>query len=109
MFPFHQGCIPVIVSDILLPYYSVLDWNSASIKCLGCGLQDMIDMLRRVPDEMIVSHRQQTLYLYQRYFSSMATIAMATLDILNDRVFPLSGKSSAVSSRSLGFFCCLDM
>ena len=32
----------------------------------------------------------QVLFLYKRYFSSMAAIAVATLHIINGRVFPTS-------------------
>ncbi len=88
----------MVVSDNLLPYSDVLDWKVASIHCIGCDMPEILGMLRRVPAEMQKAYREQVLWLYQRYFSSMATIAVATLDILNDRVFPLSGRSTEVGS-----------
>ena len=42
----------------------------------------------------------QVLHLYKRYFSSMGTIAMATLHILNARVFPVAAPGYEVSSRA---------
>lgn len=92
-----QGCIPVIVTDIILPFSEVLDWTLASIRCLSCDIGGVVSMVKRVPDAMVEELRQQVLYLYRKFFSSMATIAMTTLDIINDRVFPISARSSDVS------------
>ena len=88
-----QGCIPVVTNDMVLPFSEVLDWTLASIRCLSCDLDDVVLALNRIPTEMVVEWRHQVLYLYKRYFSSMATIAMMTLNILNERLFPISGRS----------------
>ena len=39
----------------------------------------------------------QVLHLYRKYFSSMASIAMATMHILNGRVFPVTAPGYEVS------------
>ena len=92
-----QGCIPVIVSDNILPYAEVLDWTLASVMCLSCDLDQLMAKLGRVSADMLDDWRTQVLFLYQRYFISMTAITLTTLDIINDRVFPMSAKSSDVS------------
>ena len=92
-----QGCIPVVVSGVALPYSDVLDWTLASIKCPSCELEEVVEKLRSIPEAMVTEWRSQVLYLYNRYFSSMAAIVMATLDILDERVFPISSRSYGVS------------
>lgn len=88
-----QGCIPVIVDDLVLPFSEVLDWLLATIRCLSCDLRGVVSALKKVPPAMVVDWRQQVMRLYARHFSSMAAIVMTTMDILNDRVFPMSARS----------------
>ena len=52
--------------------------------------------------------RQRGLFFYRQYFSSMATIAMITLDILNQRVFPITARSYEVRTGIVILIkCCL--
>ena len=92
-----QGCIPVVVSGVALPFSDVLDWTLASIQCPSCELEQVVEKLRSIPEAMVAEWRSQVLYLYNRYFSSMAAIVLATLDIIDERVFPISARSYGVS------------
>ena len=88
-----QGCIPVLVTDTILPFSEVLDWTLASISCPWCDLGGVVKKLRGLPEAMVQEQRQQVLTTYRKHFSSMAVIAMTTLNILNERVYPVSARS----------------
>lgn len=51
-------------------------------------LASILNEARSVPEEKRIKMREQCLWLYSRYFSSMEAITQTTLDILNDRVYP---------------------
>lgn len=85
------GCIPVVLDDdYVLPFSEVIDWLRVSVRVWSHELGDVVGILRAIPDMMTREMREQVLYLYRRYFSSMAAITMTTLDIINERVFPMA-------------------
>lgn len=96
-----QGCIPVLTGDEILPFSEVLDWTLASIMCLSCDLDEVVAKLQTIPKEMVVEWRKHVLFLYKNHFSSIARIAMTTMDVINERVFPISVKSYDVSESIL--------
>lgn len=88
------GCIPVVVSDsYVLPYDEVIDWKSAVLQLYEDDLSKMMDLLRGVSSDRISEMRQKGNWIYTRYFTSMERIALTTLRIINDRVFPHIGRS----------------
>lgn len=89
-------------SDVNLPFFEVLDWALASVSCPSCDLPGVVRLLRQVPQAMVEDWRQRGLFFYRQYFSSMATIAMTTLDILNQRVFPITARSYDVRTEING-------
>lgn len=91
----------MLTTDVILPFSEVLDWTLASVTCLSCDLVEVVSKLRLIPDAMSKDLQTQVLYLYSRYFISMTAITMATLDLLNERVFPISAKSYDVSPSPL--------
>ncbi|CAI8051264.1 Exostosin-2 [Geodia barretti] len=83
------GCIPVVIDDDhVLPFSEVLDWTRASIRVWQGLWEEGMSRLRDLPDKKVFEMREQVLYLYRRYFFSMATIVNTVLDIVNERVFP---------------------
>lgn len=88
------GCIPVVVSDsYVLPYAEVIDWKSAVLQLYEDDLSKIMDLLQCVSSDRISEMRRKGNWIYTRYFSSMERIALTTLRIVNDRVFPHIGRS----------------
>lgn len=56
-------------------------------------LGDLLHILETFSQERIFELRQQVSYIWEKYFSSPKTIALTTLQIINDRVFPWAGRS----------------
>nr|CAG4646058.1 EOG090X01LY [Macrothrix elegans] len=88
------GCIPVIVADYyILPYSEVIDWRRASIQLYEDDLGKMMDVLSSVSSYRIRELRTSGEWIYFHYFSSVENIALTTLRIINDRVFPHRGRT----------------
>lgn len=88
------GCIPVVVADeYVLPFSEALDWKRASILIREDELLDVVGILKGIPEARVAEMRSQALLIWERYFSSMAKIAMTTLEVVNDRLFPHVAKS----------------
>lgn len=89
-----MGCIPVIVADTyILPFNDVLDWKKAAVVVYEDNLSELMNILKSFSDEKIIEMRKQVLFLWERYFSSMAKVAETTLQILNDRIYRHTQKS----------------
>lgn len=80
----------------MLPFSEVLDWSQASVRCWSHDLVGVASQLRDFPLASIQDMREKVLYLHNRYFASVAKIAITTLDILNERVFPTTSRGSEV-------------
>ncbi|XP_077293542.1 exostosin glycosyltransferase sotv [Arctopsyche grandis] len=88
------GCIPVVIADsIIMPFKSVIDWHRAAVFIPEDNLLSLINVLNEISKERRTEMANQAKWLYDNYFSSMKQITMVTLDIINDRVFPLMAKS----------------
>lgn len=89
-----SGCVPVIVSDsYILPYSEVIDWRRAVLQIYEDDLDQMMELLRSVSFDRISEMRKTGSWIYTKYFSSMENVALTTLRIINDRVFPHQGRS----------------
>lgn len=85
------GCVPVITDlDYVLPFSEVLDWTLASVTCWSHDLAGVGSLLESLSEDTVRRLQEQAIYFYDRYFASMATITVTTLDIINERVYPLS-------------------
>lgn len=51
-------------------------------------LSTIMDVAASVSFKRRCEMSEQSLWLYQRYFSTIENVALTTLDIINDRVFP---------------------
>ncbi|CAG2167283.1 unnamed protein product [Oppiella nova] len=86
-----SGCIPVIISDdYVLPFEEKIDWTRASVRIRSHSLSDLMAILTLIPDKKMDEMRVQTTFLWKTYFSSMKAIALTTLKIINERIFPNS-------------------
>ena len=76
----QAGCIPVVMSDGWeLPFSSVIDWSRAVICINERSLLQVPSILRSFSYEKILSMRQQCLFLYFAYFSSIHQIVSTTI------------------------------
>nr|XP_002128024.1 exostosin-1-like [Ciona intestinalis] len=85
----QAACIPVVLANgWKLPFDEVIDWSKASLAWEERLLLQVPGILREVQDNRIMLLRQQSQFLWDKYFSSMDVIIRSTLEIIHDRVFP---------------------
>ncbi|CAL1539459.1 unnamed protein product [Lymnaea stagnalis] len=88
------GCIPVVVADgYLMPFHEVLDWTRAAVHLNEEHLSNVLDVLKNFSLERIHDMRRQVHFFWQSYFKSLTDITLATLQIVNDRVFPFNART----------------
>ena len=88
-----SGSIPVIISDnYVLPFEDKLNWNSFSIRIWSHSLPELISILKSIPRKQIIEMSEQSFFIWKKYFSSMKAIALTTLQIINERIFPNSNR-----------------
>lgn len=111
-------CVPVVMADSwVLPFEEILDWSGAS---LNFDERDYIVspmVLRHVGDKRIFELRQQGVFFYHAYFSSLERIVLTSLEIIRERVYPhhkkpnwvwnhgegISGALATFSSKSVNY------
>ncbi|XP_061756925.1 exostosin-1 isoform X2 [Nerophis ophidion] len=83
----QAACVPVILSNGWeLPFSEVIDWKKAAIVGDERLLLQVPTITRSVGRDRILVLRQQTQFLWNAYFSSVAKIVLTTLEIIRDRV-----------------------
>ncbi|THD20007.1 putative exostosin-2 [Fasciola hepatica] len=91
-----HGCIPVLIDDgMVLPFSEVLDWSRISVRIHRSELDNMPSLLAAYPMLDIRRFQHQVHFIFSRYMSTIEQIALTTLDIVNDRVFPYYARSYA--------------
>jgi glucuronyl/N-acetylglucosaminyl transferase EXT1 len=86
----------------VLPFEEILDWGSAS---LNFDERDYIVspmVLRHVGDKRVFELRQQGVFFYHAYFSSLERIILTSLEIIRERVHPQHKKPSWVWNHGEG-------
>lgn len=77
-----NGCIPVLLSnDWDLPFKEVLDWSKFSINIDEKLLLQLPSLVREIPDQVILSMKQQALFVWQSYFSSVKVTIQTMLEV----------------------------
>lgn len=88
------NCIPVvIIRNQILPFDEILDWKLFSILIMEKHLNTLIDVVTSISDKRIRRMQSSLLHVYHSYFSSLEKIAITTLDIIQDRVYPYLQKT----------------
>ncbi|XP_065344358.1 exostosin-1 [Cloeon dipterum] len=83
----QAGCIPVLLANgWVLPFDSVIDWSLAAVWADERLLLQVPDSIRSIEVAKLISLRQWTQILWERYFSSIEKIVHTTLEIVFDRV-----------------------
>uniref|UniRef100_A0A665USF8 Exostosin glycosyltransferase 1 n=1 Tax=Echeneis naucrates TaxID=173247 RepID=A0A665USF8_ECHNA len=90
----QAACIPVILSNGWeLPFSEVIDWRKAAIIGDERLLLQVPSITRSVGRDRILALRQQTQFLWDAYFSSVAKIVLTTLEVIQDRVDSLVSRN----------------
>ena len=85
----RASCIPVVMANSwVLPFEEVLDWSTALVAFDERARFQAPFRLREFKDDQIFDMRQQGIFLYHSYFSSLEKIILTTLEIIRERVFP---------------------
>ncbi|XP_066150552.1 exostosin-2 [Euwallacea fornicatus] len=88
------NCIPVIVMDgHVMPFHDVIDWKRVAIFIMESHLHTLSEVINLVSEKRINEMRKSVMFLYNKYFSSMERIAISSLDIIQDRVYPYQGRT----------------
>ena len=66
----------------VLPFSEVLDWNTAVIWADERKLTDVPFILRNVSIRKIFEMKQQAVFYYNTYFSSVERIVMTTVEVI---------------------------
>ncbi|CAK1555269.1 unnamed protein product [Leptosia nina] len=86
-------CIPIIIADtIVMPFNSHIDWNRIAIFIPEDNIKNLLKIVHSVSNERRGELYWQLRWVYERYFASIEKITMTTLEILNEKVFPLSAR-----------------
>lgn len=85
----QAGCIPVLLSNGWeLPFSEVIDWSKALVQGDERFLTELPSVVRSYSKQQILSMKQQTLFLWEAYFSSVEKIMLTTLEVIRSRLFP---------------------
>ena len=78
----QAGCIPVLLSNGWeLPFSEVIDWSKALVQGDERLLTEIPSVVRSYSKEQILAMKQQALFLYEAYFSSVEKILLTTLEV----------------------------
>lgn len=80
----QAGCIPVLLSNGWeLPFSELIDWRKAVIQADERLLTEIPSIIRSYSQEQILYLKQQALFLWEAYFSSVEKILLTTLEVIN--------------------------
>jgi len=83
------GCIPIILADeFVLPFEEKIDWTMISIKIREDFVSQLINLVKEIPEQIVEQMRIQAMRIWKKYFSSINSIVLSTLHLINERVFP---------------------
>ena len=98
----QAGCIPVVMSDGWnLPFSSVIDWSRAVLHISEKALLQVPIILRSISRLQILSMKQQGIFLYYTYFSSIHQIISTTLKVFGIIFVSLFFECEVISSYSM--------
>jgi hypothetical protein len=85
----QYGCIPVITTNenelIILPFSEIIDWSKSVIIYSNLSLSLLPYYLRMITKNQRLNMQRECLNIWFKYFSSIQTIILTSLDILHDR------------------------
>ncbi|KAJ0183484.1 hypothetical protein K1T71_001460 [Dendrolimus kikuchii] len=86
-------CIPVVISDsVVMPFNSHLDWHRIAMFIPESNIKSLVKIIYAVSDERRGELYWQSRWVFERYFASIEKITLTTLEIINEKVFPLAAR-----------------
>lgn len=86
-------CIPVIIADsIVMPFNSHLDWHRIALFVPENNIKNLVKIVHSVSKERRGELYWQLRWVYEQYFESIEKITLTTLEIMNEKVFPLAAR-----------------
>lgn len=86
-------CIPIIIADsIIMPFNSHLDWHRIALFVPENNIKNLVKIVHSVSKERRGELYWQLRWVYEQYFASVEKITLTTLEIMNEKVFPLSAR-----------------
>ena len=83
------GCVPVIAADdMVLPFEEKIDWPRVVIRIRESLLPQLDNLLSGIGASRVRRMRRYGASVFDRFLSSLPSVTLTTLDILNDRLIP---------------------
>ena len=87
-----------------LPFSEMIDWSKALIQGDEKLLTELPSIVRSYSKEQILAMKQQTLFLWEAYFSSVEKIILTTLEVTSFFFFFFLHNSEDRDPKSFGAF-----
>lgn len=86
-------CIPIIIADsVVMPFNSHIDWNRMALFIPEENVKNLLKIIYSVSNERRGEMYWQLRWIYEKYFASIEKITLTTLEIINEKVFPLAAR-----------------
>ncbi|KAL4709682.1 hypothetical protein ACJJTC_007413 [Scirpophaga incertulas] len=86
-------CIPIVIADsIVMPFNSHVDWNKIALFVPEHNVKNLLKIVHSVSKERRGELYWQLRWAYDKYLASIEKITMTTLEIINEKVFPLAAR-----------------
>ncbi|KAL0880397.1 hypothetical protein ABMA27_002833 [Loxostege sticticalis] len=86
-------CIPIVIADsVIMPFNSHVDWNKLSLFVPEDNVKNLLKIVHSVSNERKGELYWQLRWAYDRYFASIEKITLTTLEIINEKLFPLAAR-----------------
>ncbi|KAG6440777.1 exostosin-2 [Manduca sexta] len=83
-------CIPIVISDsVVMPFNSHVDWHRIAMVIPEDNIRNLLKIVHSVSKERRGELYWQLRWVYEKYFASIEKITLTTLEIINEKVFPL--------------------
>lgn len=83
----NHSCVPVVLSNgWVWPFDDIIDWSRAALQIDESWLMHMPDFLKDMDPSVVELMRHNCRNLYDKYLSSIESIVLTTLQILEQRI-----------------------
>jgi len=99
----QAGCIPVVLANgWMLPFAEVIDWQMAALEWEERLLLQVPSVIREFDNDRVMSMRQQSQFLWERYFASVDVIIKTSFQIIYDRIYKYEVRNELAWNRHPG-------